>query len=139
MSMTNIWVQPDNINNEIGEAKQVPAYCLYGKELYLYGTVVMASDVHVRLLFAQNPVDDIDIDDDTEEDDIHKDRFQTFCDDLAALFQKEVADKYHLKKEMCVLHIDLTEDNMTAIVGIQHCMDYHYFVKDHQIPLKEYI
>lgn len=65
------------------------------------------------------------------------DRFNTFSDDLAALFQKEVADKYHLHKGQCILHVDLIDNNMTAVVSIQHYEDYHFIVKDHKIALKD--
>lgn len=119
---TNKWTQNNVINETTGEAKQVLAIGLYGKELYQYNTVVMTQNTHTKLLIAN---------DDTEKDpDIHTDRFETFSSDLAALFQMEVADKYHLHKGQCVLHVDLTDNNMTAVVSIQHYGDYHFIVKD---------
>lgn len=126
---TNKWTQSNVINETTGEAKQVLAIGLYGKELYQYDTIVMTQGTHTKLLFAN---------DDTEKDpDIHTDRFETFSSDLDALFQKEVADKYHLHKGQCVLHVDLTDNNMTAVVSIQHYGDYHFIVKDYKIALKD--
>lgn len=77
-------------------------------------------------------------DDEVSEDiPFHMDRFNTFSDDLATLFQKEVADKYHLHKTQCILHVNLIDNNMTAVVSIQHYIDYHFIVKDHKIALKD--
>ena len=129
MANTNKWTQNNIINEETGTASQVAAYSLYGKELYLYNTVVMATDTHVRLLIANDEV--------SEDIPFHMDRFNRFSDDLAALFQKEVADKYHLHKGQCILHVDLIDNNMTAVVSIQHYEDYHFIVKDHKIALKD--
>ena len=129
MTNTNKWTQNNIINEETGAASQVTALSLYGKELYQYNTVVMTQNTHTKLLIAN---------DDTEKDpDIHTDRFEAFSDDLADLFQKEVADKYHLHKGQCILHVDLTDNNMTAVVSIQHYTDYHFIVKDHKIALKD--
>lgn len=126
---TNKWTQSNVINETTGEAIQVLAIGLYGKELYQYNTVVMAQDTHTKLLIAN---------DNTEKDPaIHTDRFETFSSDLAALFQMEVAAKYHLHKGQCVLHVDLTDNNMTAVVSIQHYGDYHFIVKDYKIALKD--
>ena len=129
MTNTNTWVQNNIINEETGAAEQVSACLLYGKELYLYNTVVMATDTHVRLLIANDEV--------SEDIPFHMDRFEAFSDDLAALFQKEVADKYHLHKGQCILHVDLTDNNMTAVVSIQHYEDYHFLIKDYKIALKD--
>ena len=126
---TNKWTQSNIINEETGAAEQTLARLLYGQELYLYNTVVMATDTHVRLLIANDEV--------SEDTPFHIDRFEAFSDDLAALFQKEVADKYHLHKGQCILHVDLTDNNMTAVVSIQHYEDYHFIVKDHKIALKD--
>lgn len=126
---TNKWTQNNVINETTGEAKQVLAIGLYGKELYQYNTIVMTQDTHTKLLIAN---------DDTEKDpNIHTDRFETFSSDLAALFQREVADKYHLHKTQCILHVNLIDNNMTAVVSIQHYEDYHFIVKDHKIALKD--
>lgn len=133
MTNTNKWTQNNIINEETGAASQVTALSLYGKELYLYNTVVMATDTHTRLLLANDEVSD----DSSEDTVLHTDRFETFSSDLAALFQLEVADKYHLHKGQCVLHVDLTDNNMTAVVSIQHYGDYHFIVKDHKISLKD--
>ena len=117
MTNTNKWTQNNIINEETGAASQVTALSLYGKELYL------AND---------------EVSDDSSEDTVlHTDRFETFSSDLAALFQMEVADKYHLHKGQCVLHVDLTDNNMTAVVSIQHYGDYHFIVKDYKIALKD--
>lgn len=125
---TNKWTQSNVINETTGEAKQVLAIGLYGKELYQYNTVVMAQDTHTKLLFAN---------DDLKKDlNIHTDRFEAFSSELDALFQMEVADKYHLHKGQCILHVELTDNNMTAVVSIQHYTDYHFIVKDHKISLK---
>ena len=125
---TNKWTQSNVIDETTGEAKQILAIGLYGKDLYQYNTVVMTQDTHTKLLIAN---------DDTEKDpDIHADRFNTFSSDLDTLFQMEVADKYHLHKGQCVLHVELTDNNMTAVVSIQHYTDYHFIIKDHKISLK---
>ena len=125
---TNKWTQSNIINETTGEAKQVLAIGLYGKELYQYNTIVMTQNTHTKLLFAN---------DDLKKDlNIHTDRFESFSSDLAALFQMEVADKYHLHKGQCILHVELTDNNMTAVVSIQHYTDYHFIVKDHKISLK---
>lgn len=129
MTNTNKWTQNNIINEETGAAEQVAAYSLYGKELYLYNTVVMATDTHIRLLIANDEV--------SEDIPFHIDRFEAFSDELAALFQREVADKYHLHKRQCILHVDLIDNNMTAVVSIQHYTDYHFIVKDHKIALKD--
>ena len=126
---TNKWTQSNIINEETGAAEQTLARLLYGQELYLYNTVVMATDTHVRLLIANDEV--------SEDTPFHTDRFETFSSDLAVLFQREVADKYHLHKGQCILHVDLTDNNMTAVVSIQHYEDYHFIVKDHKIALKD--
>ena len=130
---TNKWTQNNIINEETGAAEQTLARLLYGQELYLYNTVVMATDTHVRLLIAN---DNLSADPDKEVN-FHIDRFEAFSDDLAALFQKEVADKYHLHKTQCILHVNLIDNNMTAVVSIQHYKDYHFIVKDHKIALKD--
>lgn len=125
---TNKWTQNNVINETTGEAKQVLAIGLYGNELYQYNTVVMAQDTHTKLLFAN---------DDLKKDlNIHTDRFEAFSSDLDALFQTEVADKHHLHKGQCILHVELTDNNMTAVVSIQHYTDYHFIIKDHKISLK---
>ena len=126
---TNKWTQSNVINETTGEAKQVLAIGLYGKELYQYDTIVMTQGTHTKLLFAN---------DDLKKDlNIHTDRFEAFSSELAALFQMEVADKYHLHKGQCILHVELTDNNMTAVVSIQHYTDYHFIVKDHKIALKD--
>lgn len=125
---TNKWTQNNVINETTGEAKQVLAIGLYGNELYQYNTVVMAQDTHTKLLFAN---------DDLKKDlNIHTDRFEAFSSDLDSLFQMEVAAKYHLHKGQCILHVELTDNNMTAVVSIQHYTDYHFIIKDHKISLK---
>lgn len=126
---TNKWTQSNVINETTGEAKQVLAIGLYGKELYQYDTIVMTQGTHTKLLFAN---------DDLKKDlNIHTDRFEAFSSELDALFQMEVADKYHLHKGQCILHVELTDNNMTAVVSIQHYTDYHFIVKDHKIALKD--
>lgn len=125
---TNKWTQSNVINETTGEAKQVLAIGLYGKELYQYNTIVMTQGTHTKLLFAN---------DDLKKDlNIHTDRFEAFSSDLDALFQMEVAAKYHLHKGQCILHVELTDNNMTAVVSIQHYTDYHFIIKDHKISLK---
>lgn len=125
---TNKWTQNNVINETTGEAKQVPAIGLYGNELYQYNTIVMTQGTHTKLLFAN---------DDLKKDlNIHTDRFEAFSSDLDALFQMEVAAKYHLHKGQCILHVELTDNNMTAVVSIQHYTDYHFIIKDHKISLK---
>ena len=131
--INNLWTHSDIINEENGSAHQTTAQYLYGYELYLYNTIVMSSETHRRLLFANDNLSD----DSNEDVNLHTDRFKTFSDDLAALFQKEVADQYHLHKTQCILHVDLIDNNMTAVVSIQHYTDYHFIVKDHKIALKD--
>ena len=74
MTNTNKWTQNNIINEETGAASQVTALSLYGKELYLYNTVVMATDTHTRLLLANDEVSD----DSSEDTVLHTDRFETF-------------------------------------------------------------